>query len=54
MGIILYEIISDFYTNSEKLKKVQNLKKTGKIEQSLIDKYPYLTELIAAMIEKEP
>ncbi|CAK60545.1 unnamed protein product (macronuclear) [Paramecium tetraurelia] len=54
LGIILFEMLWKFQTNSEKLKLIQNLTQDYKLPQQLFNDYPSEFELIINMVSEYP
>ena len=54
LGIILFEMVSHFKTNSEKHIECMKLRKSGNVSEEFMNKNPILGELIDLMIKKDP
>ena len=54
LGVILFELLSCFKTVHEKIKTLQEIKKTGLVGDRFRNKYPYAAELVELLIKNDP
>lgn len=54
LGIVLFELINCFTTKHERGQKIKALREENKIDPDICEKFPDLSKLVLAMIDKNP